>query len=221
MSEFPEFSKICLHKHLGGKGADKELDQAFDKKTTFDLIYAKKQIDEASDLKYDIVGFTNKGHFDKTNYFLLQKYASSKEINLLPGVEINLLSKNKDKSLHVTVIFSPSDKVLSLLEAKLDSISTKNRQNSCIIEDLVEIVMIDKCIIYPHGLKQKIRSAKENPEQFLELIDMLHSIPITLDDSKTFKKETLINSLKTKLSEENYNFLLNVMGVATSADRRK
>lgn len=220
MSEFPEFSKICLHKHLGGRGADKELDQPFNKKTSFDLDYAKTQIDEASKLKYDIVAFTNKGNFDKTNYILLKKYSLLKGINLLPGVEINLLSKDMQKSLHVTIVFDSSEKVLSTLETKIDLISQNNKRNAFVIEDLVDLVMIDKCIIYPHGLKQSQRSSKENPEQFLELIDMLHSIPITMDDSKAYKKDILLNSLKSKLSEDNYDFLKDVTGVATSADRQ-
>lgn len=72
---------------------------------------------------------------------------------------------------------------------------------------------------FPHGLKQAKRSSSENPEQFNEILDMHHAIPLFLDDSKTYKQKTLSLKLKDYLSEENFEYVRNEIGVVHSADR--
>lgn len=219
MSEYNEFIKISLHNHFGGRAADYELDDGINCDHPFDLSYAKRQVDEAKKYNFDLLGFTNKNRFSYSNYRELYVYANKANILLLPGAELDLCNSERNRFLHVTILFSDKSLKLDSFETNLSSSLKTNNGNFVTIDQLVDLACLDKCIIFPHGLKQAKRSSSENPEQFNEILDMHHAIPLFLDDSKTYKQKTLSLKLKDYLSEENFEYVRNEIGVVHSADR--
>lgn len=222
--QYDEFIKISLHNHFGGKGADRELNSTT--QYSFDLAYAKLQINSAKTNGCEIIGLTNKNKFSAKDYGNLKTYCESKDILLLPGVEFDLVNDLKleakdQKFLHTVVVFSP-DIDLNELESKIDKCICNNKINAITIDDLVDDILQKKCIIIPHGEKQqkKERGIKDNISQFKQISDMAYYIPIMIEDNKKIHTKILKAQLSDKLSEENYKYIsVNVPSVS-AADRQ-
>ncbi len=90
--KYKEFSKISVHNHFGGVGADYSFNDSPSKKRTFDMVSAEAKIDSADGLDFELLGFTNHNHFWKKEYIQLKQYINSKKYNisLLPGVEFDV-----------------------------------------------------------------------------------------------------------------------------------
>ena len=221
--QYEEFIKISLHNHFGGKGADRELNSTT--QYSFDLTYAKSQINSAKTNGFEIIGFTNKNKFVAKDYNNLKEHCNSQDILLLPGVEFDLVNdlklETKDqKFLHTVVIFSP-DIDLNELESKIDECISINKINAITIDDLVDKILQKKCIIIPHGEKQKNkeRGIEDNIPQFQQISNMAYYIPIMIEDNKKIHTKILKAKLSHELSEENYKYIsINVPSVS-AADR--
>lgn len=220
---FDEYIKISLHNHFGGKGWQRTLNKT-EPLTDFDINYAKKHIDNAKENAFKMLGFTNHNIFSLENYNNLKKYAEQIGINLLPGCEFDYVSeippsKEINKTLHTVVIFDP-DSDLQSIQHKIDAFITKNGCNCINTEQLVDILVIGKCIVIPHGaLKQgsSKRNATHNLEQFKEILAMRNFIPIFIEDSRPYHKAILLEKIKEDLSEEAYEYLdCNVVSVSAA-----
>ncbi len=221
--QYDEFIKISLHNHFGGKGADRELNSTT--QYSFDLAYAKSQINSAKTNGFEIIGLTNKNKFSAKDYGNLKTYCDSKDILLLPGVEFDLVNDLKleakdQKFLHTVVVFSP-DIDLNELESKIDKCICNNKINAITIDDLVDDILQKKCIIIPHGEKQqkKERGIKDNISQFKQLSDMAYYIPIMIEDNKKIHTKILKAQLTDELSEENYKYIYVNVPSVSAADR--
>lgn len=221
--QYDEFIKISLHNHFGGKAADRELNSNV--QYSFDQSYAKRQINDAKNNGYEILGFTNKNKFVASDFNSLNQYCLTKDILLLPGVEFDIVNdlnfeESKQKFLHTIVIFSP-DANLTELENKIDECINNNKINAVTIVDLVNKILQKKCIIIPHGEKQqkKKRGIEDNIVQFTDITNMAYYIPIMIEDNKKIHTSILIAKLSHELSEEKYVYISENVPSVSAADR--
>jgi ABC-type lipoprotein export system ATPase subunit len=219
-----EFTKTSIHNHFGGNGADKTIDTAYNYSTSFDIKYAKQQIDNASDNDYELLGMTNSNVLITDFYRELREYSLQKGINLIPGAEVNLvddigLSFNDRKYLHVVVLINPNNDI-DAFSNKLNSLTTNNQTNAITIENLVELIMPFQTILIPHGQKQSPkRDSEHNIEQFQNLCGLRYSIPIIIEDNKKSNTEYLKAKLKDELGEDAYLWLKKEVSSISSRDR--
>ena len=122
-----EFCKVSIHNHLGGEGADRKIDELYSKECKFDMDFAKNMIDDARNNEFDLIALTHSNRLPANPYYELKKYAESKAIKLLPGVEFNLKNE-EEKYLHTVVVFDESIEV-SQIERKIDEYINENKQN--------------------------------------------------------------------------------------------
>lgn len=219
-----EYIKISLHNHFGGKGWQRVLNKT-ESLTNFDLNFAKRHIDNAKSNGFEMLGFTNHNVFSFQHYSNTRAYAESVGIKLLPGCEFDYVSdvpesKKPTKTLHTVVIFDP-DSNLSLIESKIENCMIANGCNCINTEQLVEILVVGKCVVIPHGARKQgssKRNATNNVEQFKEILAMRNFIPIFLEDSKPFHKRILVEKLKEELSEDAYEYLDSNIPSVSAAD---
>lgn len=219
MYEFKEYSKISAHNHFGDKESEKTIDDPFNKDIKFNYNLAFAKIKDAYNEKFNLLAFTNANVLLVPQYLALKKYAQVLNINLIPGSEINLFNSETNKILHLIVLFNPSSNLINISKKIEDSIRT-NKQNYINIEQLVEIIICEKVILIPHGIKQTRyeRGAADNPEQFKEIIAMRDAIPIIIEDNRVYHKETLKARLKDELNKDEYAWLEKTQSVSC-ADR--
>ena len=104
-----EFTKISIHNHLGGKDADCTINKTRNDTRFFDIPTAYKQVDEAVEYNFGLLGQTNHNDFDAAAFCLLKRYCSLRDITLVPGVEIDLQNwENPDKTVHTVLLVDPS-----------------------------------------------------------------------------------------------------------------
>lgn len=223
--KYNEFSKISIHNHIGGNGCERKLDEQYNKKLSFDINRAKELLKEAKDNDYELLAITNANVFQIVDYLKSKYIAKEYGINIIPGIELNIANENVNKFLHVIVLIDPKSNLIEISNKINESISM-NKQNYININQLVEIIVSHKVILIPHGLKQsnskrpnKDRSSILNVEQFKEIISMDDAIPIVMEDSKTYHKETLKLKLKDKLSEKEIYWVDKSVSVS-AADRK-
>lgn len=222
---YNEYLKISLHNHFGGNAANRTRNSNLT--YCFDLNSAKQRIDDASNNEFEILVFSNHNIFKKNDFEVLKVYAGTKidangnNILLLPGVEIDLINDKNlqpadQKFLHVVLVFN-STADLQKIEDKIDEIIQNNSNNFFTVDDLVEVLMIDKCIMIPHGgRKQKDRCAAKNMQQFTVISDAYYMIPIFIEDTKKIHKARLLEKIKDELGEDKYEYFSNVASVSAA-----
>ena len=203
-----EFSKVSIHNHLGGRGADRTLDDDYTKACFFDMDAAKNKIDEAALFSFDLIALTQANRLPAKQYEEIRKYAKEKNVVVLPGVEINLKNESEDKYLHTVVVFDDK-KDVSSIEKTIDSYINTNQSNHLEMAQFLDLITKNRCIIAAHGLKQRKenRSAINNPDTFSELISIADSIPVVMEDNQKYHKTTLINELKDQLTKRELKWL--------------
>lgn len=223
--KYKEFSKISVHNHIGGKNSERKIDENYDKKLSFDVDSALSVIKDAKINDYNLLVITNSNTFNITDYLITKFMAKYYDINILPGIELNISNDEKNKFLHIIIIVDPKSNIYSFSNDVNNKIS-ENKKNYINIDQLVDIVLTHKVIIIPHGLKQsnekkpqKDRSSAANVEQFKEIISMDDAIPIVMEDSKKYHRETLKIKLKEKLNEKEMYWVDKSVSVS-SADRK-
>lgn len=224
--KYKEFSKISVHNHIGGKNSERKIDENYDKKLSFDVDSALSVIKDAKINDYNLLAITNSNTFNITDYLITKFMAKYYDINILPGIELNISNDEKNKFLHIIIIVDPKSNIYSFSNDVNNKIS-ENKKNYINIDQLVDIVLTHKVIIIPHGLKQsnekkpqKDRSSAANVEQFKEIISMDDAIPIVMEDSKKYHRETLKIKLKEKLNEKEMYWIDKSVSVSC-ADRKK
>lgn len=211
-----EFTKVSIHNHFGGDKSDKLINQPFDKIYDFDYKSAFEKIDEAKTYGYQLLAMTQANVFDVTSYVLLRVYAKRVGIVLLPGVEINI-KNGSSKYLHVVVNFDVKNNLFAI-QGMIEQYTKSNKENSLTLEQFLDLIVTFKCVIIPHGVKQTKRSSANNPEILTELISLSNSIPVVLEDSKSYHKEILKSRIKEVLCDRDYNWI-EKSAVVSSADR--
>lgn len=208
MREYKEYIKLSVHNHFGDSNSERTIDEDFDKKIVFNYAKAINKINEAYKNNFDLLGFTNSNVILVPQYIALKRYAQIFNINLVPGVELNIVNENNDKYLHLVVIFDPTTNLFKISN-KLNEFIEKNQGVYININQLVDIILGEKVILIPHGIKQSRyeRSSADNPEQFKEIIAMRDAIPIIIEDNKVYHRETLIYKLKDELNKEEINWI--------------
>lgn len=222
---YNEYLKISLHNHFGGNAANRTRNSNLT--YYFDLNSAKQRIDDASKNEFEILVFSNHNIFKKNDFETSKAYAETKKdangnnILLLPGVEIDLINDKNlqpadQKFLHVVLVFN-STADLQMIEDKIDEIIQKNSNNFFTVDNLVEVLMIDKCIMIPHGgRKQNLRCAAKNMQQFAVISDAYYMIPIFIEDTKKIHKARLLEKIKDELGEDKYEYFSNVASVSAA-----
>ena len=220
MNEFSEYSKVSVHNHFGDENSERKIDELFNKEIKFNYSEAIKSIELASKNNYNLLAFTNANVILVPQYFAIKKIAKELDINVVPGVELNIIDSTNTKILHLVVIFD-SKSNLYLISEKLNNIISNNKKNYITIPQLVDLILEEKVILIPHGIKQSRlkRSAADNPEQFKEIISMTDAIPIIIEDNKSYHKETLKLKLEKELSEKE-NLWLDKLTNISCADRQ-
>lgn len=211
-----EFTKVSIHNHFGGAGADKLINENYTKSFDFDFNSAYEHIDSAVQNGFELLAMTQANVFNVESYSLVRNYAKKKGVELLPGVELNI--KNKEsKYLHVVVVFDIKNNLFSIKDC-IDKYIYENTENSLTFEQFLNLVVNHKSIIIPHGIKQKDRSAANNPEILSELISLSDSIPVVLEDSQTYHKDMLKARIMDILTKTEFEWI-DKAAVVSTADR--
>lgn len=219
MVEHEEFIKTSIHNHFGDKNSEKKLDEDYDKNITMNYNEVIKRLKDAYSNNYQLLGLTNSNTFMVKDYISIKVLAKKYNINIIPGIEVNISNWSNKKYLHTVVLFDPNGDLLKIQE-EIKKHITSNQENSISVEQLVDIIIKTRVIIIPHGIKQSgtNRSASKNDEQFRELIAIDDAIPVIIEDNRSFHKKTLINELKEKLSGSDIAWLEKSENIS-SADR--
>lgn len=215
-----EFTKISIHNHLGGSGADRTLNDRYDKSICYNRQEAFNLIDNAKDNGFGLLVLTQANCLPALDYYESKNYAKAKGITLLPGAEFNL-KNDEDKYLHTVVVFEDKEDV-KLIEKQINEFIFKNKDNYIKMNQFLDLIIDHKCIIAAHGIKQKDnnRSASTNPATFTELINLSDSIPVIIEDNHKYHKKTLIEELRDALTAKELAWV-NRAAVVSTADRRK
>ena len=213
-----EYCKVSIHNHLGGNGADRKIDDKYNKSCKFDMNLAIELIDEAKECGFDLIALTQANRLPASDYSLIKQYGIKKDLCILPGVEINLKHESEEKLLHTVVVFDDRSDI-EAIEKTIDSYIVNNKSNCLNMNQFLELVIEYRCIIAAHGIKQSSRSAANNPETFSELINISDSIPVVIEDNHKYHKTTLMNELKEKLSAQELEWIDKSANLS-SADRK-
>lgn len=211
-----EYTKVSVHNHFGGAGSDKLINELFDKQYFFDYSEGFEKIDNANTYGFKLLAMTQANVFDVCSYLLLRNYAKMNQIELLPGVELNI--KNRaNKYLHVVVNFDIKNNLFEIQDM-IHNFTIVNQENSVTLTQFLDLIVSFKCIVIPHGIKQNRRSSANNPEILTELISLSNSIPVVLEDNKTYHKEMLKSRIKDVLNQSDYEWIER-SAVVSAADR--
>ncbi|MGL4588864.1 MAG: hypothetical protein ACRCUP_01325 [Mycoplasmatales bacterium] len=220
-----EYVKISLHNHIGGKCSDRTYND-FKNNANYSVDYsdAVAVIENRINEGIEIIALTNHNTIDVNLYIFLNlvKIKKRSEIKIIPGAELSL--ENNGKLLHVCILLEPNIEKINKIAIKLNEFIDKNRNNCITIEQLSEILTLEKlkmrAILIPHGIKQKQKSLAKNPEMVNEFFNMNNSFPILIEDNKLYHKATLLNELKNRLSEK-YYFWCEKARYVTAHDRKE
>lgn len=212
-----EFTKVSVHNHFGGKGADRLYTENVTKSLSFELNEAFDRIDDAKSNGYQLLAMTQSNAFDPASYIITRNYASKLDINLIPGVELNVKNTN-DRYMHVVVVFDTRSDIFDISLMLLEMIQS-NQRNLMSLDQFLELIVSFKCIIIPHGIKQNGRSSASNPEILSELISLSDSIPVVLEDNKKYHKEQLKAKIGNILTEKESIWLESAVSISC-ADRK-
>lgn len=201
-----EYTKLSIHNHFKNKSADLTIDRPIGADAQFDLQTGFDQIKEAKNADYQLLAQTNSNNLDVAAYLLMRKMAALHNIELLPGVEINLLNwTDESKVLHVVVVLDPDSQLLSFSK-KLNSNFINNGRYALTINQLCELLCDRRAVICVHGLKQDDRGLAGNPPMAQELLSMNKYFPVAIEDNRSFHKLSLEQHIKDFLTEEQLNW---------------
>lgn len=219
MAVYDEFVKLSIHNHFGDADAERTLDDSYDKPIKMNYTSVQNILEDAKKNDFDLLALTNANTFVLVDYIAIKTMAGEMGIELIPGTELNIKHTTLDKYLHTIVLIDPKCNLLDF-ENNLNSFISTNKDNYITIEQLVELIIEKKVIIIPHGIKQSggKKSASENPEQFKEIIAFSDSIPIIMEDNKSYHKTTLLQRLENELSNKEKAWLEKSVNIS-SADR--
>lgn len=215
----PEYSKISIHCHFGGRDADCTLDRSIKEILQFDLAEAISQIDEAVDNGFRLLAQTNSNCIDAASWLLLRRYAIWKGVELLPGAEVNLRNwEQKDRVLHVVIVFSPDSNVYSL-QQKMRDIYEGNDDYSLEMDQLAGLLHGNRAIVCVHGIKQDERSVRGNAEMAHDVIGVNHFFPVAIEDNRSFHTQILAEELKGFLSTSQVEWVEETAASISAVDR--
>lgn len=201
-----EYTKLSIHNHFNNKSADLTIDRPIGSEAKFDLQTGYDQIREAKAADYQLLAQTNSNNLDVAAYLLMRKMAALHNIELLPGVEINLLNwTDESKFLHVVVVLDPDSQLLSFSK-NLNSNFIFNGRYALTINQLCELLCDRRAVICVHGLKQDDRGLAGNPPMAQELLSMNKYFPVAIEDNRSFHKLSLEQHIKDFLTEEQVNW---------------
>lgn len=201
-----EYTKLSIHNHFNNKSADLTIDRLVGSKAKFDLQAGYDQIRDAKAADYQLLAQTNSNNLDVAAYLLMRKMAALHNIELLPGVEINLLNwTDESKILHVVVVLDPDSQLLSFSK-KLNSNFIVNGRYALTISQLCELLCDRRAVICVHGLKQDDRGLAGNPPMAQELLSMNKYFPVAIEDNRSFHKLSLEQHIKDFLTDEQVNW---------------
>lgn len=213
-----EFTKVSIHNHLGGRGADRTLNDSYDIQCNFNFASACSLVDNANDNQFTLLALTHSNRLPAESYLKLKKYAKSKNITILPGAEINLKNE-EERYLHTVVVFDDKNPIEEI-EKRIDDYINENKHNHLEIDQFLDLVIEYKCIISAHGIKQKTkqRSASTNADTFSELINLSDAIPVVIEDNHKYHKKTLKEELKDQLTSNELDWV-DKTAIISAADR--
>lgn len=123
-----ECTKLSIHNHFGGKPADLTIDQSIYDRAVFDLAKGFEELRSAKEAGFQLLAQTNSNHLDVAAYLLMRKMASLDSVELLPGVEINLVNwENEKQVLHVVVVVDPYSNLLVFTKALKEAFVANDR----------------------------------------------------------------------------------------------
>lgn len=218
--ESQEYTKLSIHNHFGGDDADCKIDKKVSYKPCFDLDLGYEGLLQAKRNGFSLVAQTNSNNLDAAAYLLMRSRAKMLGIELLPGVEINLLNWADDKRvLHTVVVFAPSCNVLKIQEDMRSSFKTNGRFVMT-IEQLCELLQGRRALLYFHGVKQDKRSMSQNGDMAEEVLSLGHFLPVAIEENRSFHKLTLMEKLKSFITERQYEWLNAKAAIMSAADRK-
>lgn len=213
-----EFTKISMHNHIGGKDADRFLNDDYDKVLVFDFNEACGSIRDAYKCGFRLLGLTNANAFSSSFYYLIRYYSKFFNIELLPGIEMNIQNyKKHDHYHHFVTIFNPNTNLIDV-ENLVNSTIYNNKNNYFTVDQYVTILASNKCVIIIHGLKQNNRSSLSNPETLVFAKEIDGIIPVILEDNEVYHRETLKTRLKYILNDDELEWI-DDNAVVSCADR--
>lgn len=175
-----EYTKLSIHNHFGGRPADLTIDRPIETQAVFDLATAFRELQTAKEAGFQLLAQTNSNHLDVAAYLLMRKMASLDSVELLPGVEINLVNwENEERVLHVIVVVDPCSNLLVFTKALEESFAA-NGKYVLKLEQFCEILSDRRAIICVHGLKQDDRGLAGNPQMAQELLSINRFFPFPL-----------------------------------------
>lgn len=226
-----EYTKISIHNHFGGKNADCTKDKDANFQSSFELLDAYRRIDDAVSNGFGLLGQTNSNDFDAAAYVLTRRYAHLRDVEIIPGIEVNLQNwESPDRVTHVVVLFDPNSN-LFLIQKKIRDYYSENanlksdlkpagtEKYFLTIDQLSELAICARTIICVHGKKQKDRSLHDNPEIAKEILGLSRFLPVATEDNKTYHKLLLNARLKNFLSEELVDWFEGAANIS-AADRQ-
>lgn len=173
--------KIDLHIHTKMVNSSDGINRNIDSDT-----FRNKMID--NDIK--IAAITNHNIFDIKQF---NDFISAKDYLLLPGIELDVLYKNKRKQLNI--IYSPE--LVSDFDDKCKNLSTSPK-NPIIFSDILKIFENSKCIFYLDH-KNGTRFEKHEINEIIELSNNKQFVVIS---------DTNNTSTKLVLNASNFNALI-------------
>lgn len=201
-----EYTKLSIHNHFNNKSADLTIDRPIGSEAKFNLQAGYDQIKEAKSAGYQLLAQTNSNNLDVAAYLLMRKMAALHGIELLPGVELNLLNwTDESKVLHIVIVLDPDSQLLSFSK-NLNSHFIVNGRYALTINQLCELLCDRRAVICVHGLKQDDRGLARNPPMAQELLSMNKYFPIAIEDNRSFHKLSLEQHIKDFLTEEQLNW---------------
>lgn len=197
-----EYTKLSIHNHFGGRSADLTINRPIGDQSQFDLIKGFKELRSAKAEDFQLLAQTNSNNLDVASYLLMRKMASLDSIELLPGIEINLVNwDDETRVLHVVVVVDPCSNLLVFTKA-LKEAFVANGRFALRIDQFCEVLSDRRAVICVHGLKQDDRGLAGNPQMAQELLSMNRYFPVAVEDNRSFHKLSLQQQIKEFLSEE-------------------
>lgn len=186
-----EYTKLSIHNHFGGRSADLTINRPIGDQSQFDLIKGFKELRSAKAEDFQLLAQTNSNNLDVASYLLMRKMASLDSIELLPGIEINLVNwDDETRVLHVVVVVDPCSNLLVFTKA-LKEAFVANGRFALKIDQFCEVLSDRRAVICVHGLKQDDRGLAGNPQMAQELLSMNRYFPVAVEDNRSFHKLSL------------------------------
>lgn len=128
-------------------------------------IFVKKIIDiiNKTDNKLKMISFTDHNYFNKEVYKLFKEFIQNNEIQIIPGIEIDLkLSNNDVKTKHILFYFPENSDYDELSKLLNDVVELKTKE--MLFDDFITILFENniKFAISPHAFKQRERGIETN-----------------------------------------------------------